>query len=159
LRLDSRFVRFKNWFDTKMSNRIVPRADCVLTVSEPISEEMRTRYPNLAAADKVHTLMNAVDLEDFIDLPDIAPDPDHFTILYPGNFFVRRSPRPFLTGLEQLFDRHPELSDKVRVRFVGSIKVEDHAWLAERPQLASVVTVTPFKPYQETLAQQRAADL
>jgi glycosyltransferase involved in cell wall biosynthesis len=154
LRLDSPLVRWKHRRNVKLSNRTVGQADRIVTVSEPIADELRERYPNVP----VSVIANGVDLEDVAAAAAPVTDP-RFTVLYTGNFFGRRSPRTFLTALDALLERRPELAPAFRVRFIGALKAADAAWLAEQSRLRPVVTVEAFLPYDQALHAQRSADL
>ena len=155
LRTDLRSVRGKLAINRRISARTVGKADLVLTVSDPISDEIRGLYPDV----RVQTLMNAVDLDDFRILPDVSVDSERFVITYTGNFFGRRSPRPFLEAVDRLLQRRPELTDTLVVRFIGSLKEGDGSWIDGNERLSRVVERIAFMPYAEALAHQRSSDM
>lgn len=155
LRTDLRSVRAKLAVNRRISARTVGAADLVLTVSDPISDEIRGHYPDV----RVQTLMNAVDLDDFRDLPDVSVDTGRFVVTYTGNFFGRRSPRPFLEAVDRLLLRRPELTDTLVVRFIGSLKEGDGSWIDGNERLSRMVERITFMPYAEALAHQRSSDM
>lgn len=164
LRLDKISVRIKNRLNRSIAKRILPRADLITTVSSPITDEMQRHYPTMASSGKIATIMNGVDLDDFEGIEhgaahETGARPGTLSIVYTGNFFGRRTPRPFLRGVLQAIEDSPEIAADLHVRFVGTLKPEDEAWIGANEKLSPIVTVEPFQPYTETLRIQRSADL
>jgi glycosyltransferase involved in cell wall biosynthesis len=125
--------------------RLVARkADAVVAVSEPITEEMRSLGPT----GRVLTIENGCDYEDFNGL-EYRPG-ERFRITHTGSFMGRRSPRPFLTAL-----RDSGL-DAV-ARFVGDFRAADREW-AEQLGLGDRLELHPYTSHKESLELQRDSE-
>lgn len=162
LRLDRRSVRLKHWINERIARRVVGNADLVTAVSEPIAVEQRRRYPALDQSDRVKTIVNGVDFDDLASLPSTerAPeDKNAFLILYTGNFFGVQSPQSLLTGLLHAAESSEAFAQHARMRFIGTLRAEDHAYIAQQPLLERMVRSAPFMPYRLVLASQHTADL
>jgi glycosyltransferase involved in cell wall biosynthesis len=123
---------------------VARRADAVVTVSEPIAEEMRGLDP----AGRVVTIANGCDFEDFKGL-EYRPA-DRFRITHTGSFLGRRSPRPFLTALA-------DSGLDVVARFVGDFRSADREW-AEQLGLGDRLELHPYTSHRESLELQRDSE-
>jgi glycosyltransferase involved in cell wall biosynthesis len=123
---------------------VARRADAVVTVSEPIAEEMRGLDP----AGRVVTIANGCDFEDFKGL-EYRPA-ERFRITHTGSFLGRRSPRPFLTALA-------DSGLDVVARFVGDFRSTDREW-AEQLGLGDRLELHPYTSHRESLELQRDSE-
>jgi glycosyltransferase involved in cell wall biosynthesis len=127
--------------------RLVARsADAVVTVSEPIADEVRGFDP----AGVVRVIPNGSDFDDFAGL-EYRPG-DRFRITHTGSFFGKRSPRPFLGALAS-----SGLEDVV-VRFAGGLRAGDREW-AEQLGLGERLEVLPYLPHRQALELQRDSEV
>ena len=142
-RVESALVRAKERTGEAVARIVARRADAVVGVSEPISDEMRA----LGAA-RVETIPNGCDFEDFAGL-EYTPSP-RLRITHTGSFFGRRSPRAILEALAG--------SDVDAVlRFVGDFRAADRAWAAELG-LDDRLELHPYLPRGEVLAIQKNSE-
>ena len=142
-RTESVLVRAKERTGESVARLVARRADAVVAVSEPISEEMRA-----FGAKRVQTISNGCDFEDFAGL-EYRPSP-RLRITHTGSFFGRRSPRPVLEALAG--------SDVDAVlRFVGDFRAADREW-AERLGLGDRLEIHSYLPRREVLALQKDSE-
>ncbi len=142
-RTESMLVRAKERTGESVARLVARRADAGVAVSEPISEEMRE-----LGADRVQTISNGCDFEDFAGL-QYRPSP-RLRITHTGSFFGRRTPRPILEALAG--------SDVDAVlRFVGDFRAADREW-AENLGLADRLEIHPYLPRREVLAVQKDSE-
>ena len=149
LNADRRFERTTVRAKEKAFERVVGvvarRADAVVTVSEPIADEVRGFEP----AGHVKVIPNGCDFDDFAGL-EYQPG-DRFRLTHTGSFFGKRSPRPFLSALAA-----SGLEDIV-VRFAGGLRAADREWV-ERLDLGDHLEVLPHVPHRRALELQRDSE-
>jgi glycosyltransferase involved in cell wall biosynthesis len=99
-----------------MLRQVINKADRILSVSQHITNDLRIQSHK--APDHFITLYNGYDSTDFeIPLPKKR---SKFTMTYCGTMSPIRSPETFLNAMRNLFDKQPDLKDKIEIRFVGS---------------------------------------
>ena len=117
-------VRVKEQGVAAVASLVARNADAVVTVSEAITDEMRSR----GARGQVQTIANGSDFEDFAGL-GYSPG-ERFRITHAGSFFGQRDPRPFLTALARAVAEPGEVLE------VGAVGDRLHrAARAARPHL------------------------
>jgi glycosyltransferase involved in cell wall biosynthesis len=144
-RFDRTAVRTKEKALERVVRLVARRADAVVTVSEPIADEVRGFEP----AGAVRVIPNGCDFDDFAGL-EYRPG-DRFRITHTGSFFGKRSPRPFLSALAA-----SGLEDVV-VRFAGGLRAADREW-AEPLGLGERLEVLPHLPHRRALELQRDSE-
>jgi glycosyltransferase involved in cell wall biosynthesis len=134
-------VRVKEQGVAAVASLVARNADAVVTVSEAITAEMRTR----GARGPVHTIANGSDFEDFAGL-GYRPG-ERFRITHAGSFFGQRDPRPFLTALARV--------DGVLARFVGDFRARDREWAAG---IADRIELIPYASHRRALELERDSE-
>lgn len=137
--------------DRVLEPRTLRGASAITTVSEPIADEIRARYPNIP----VYAIPNAFDERDFANVP--FADPQVATFVYAGQLYDgRRDPRPFLDALSEVLRDGLVRHDEVRADFYG----DDSQWLRDairRRALGGNVRVHGKRTRTEILEIERAA--
>ncbi len=146
-------VRAKRVVEARMARSVAHRARAMTAVTDAIAEEVRGLHPT--APGRTHVITNGADFDDFDELEYRAGE--RFVIVHAGSFFGQRTPRPFLTALQTLIARRPDLRGSILVRFVGDLRSDDRAW-AQGLGIDDAWEETGFRPYRDTVAAQRAAD-
>lgn len=147
------------WHDRRqraMESRVVERAARVVSVTQPITQDFRERYPG-QAPDKFVTIPNGFDPPDFEFAAPIRIDNDHFTITYAGTMYGSTSPEAFLEAVRRLLDRRPEWRDVLRLRFVGSM-IEPYRRMIEEKNLPAITRIDNYLAHEEALGAMAAAD-
>ena len=124
-----------------VASLVARSADAVVTVSEPIAEEVRAGGPR----GRVVTISNGSDFEDFAGLEYRRGE--RFRITHAGSFFGKRDPRPFLTALSRV--------DGVTARFVGDFRSADREWSAG---IIDRIELIPYAPHRKSLELQRDSE-
>jgi len=135
-------VRVKEQGQHAVAKLVTSQADAIVTVSDAIANEMRTRNPR----GPVVTISNGSDFDDF-DGIDYAPADDRFRITHAGSFFGKRDPKPFLTALSRV--------DGVLARFVGDFRTSDREWAAN---ILDRMELIPYAPHRRSLDLQRNSE-
>ena len=134
-------VRIKEHGTQAVASLVARNADAIVTVSDAIAEEMRTRSPR----GQVVTIANGSDFEDFHGLEYRRGD--RFRITHAGSFFGKRDPRPFLTALARV--------DGVTARFVGDFRAADREWASA---IMDRIELIPYAPHRKALELQRGSE-
>ncbi len=142
-RVESRLVRAKEATGEGVARLVARYADAVTAVSEPIGEELRT-----LGADRVKTIANGCDFEDFAGL-SYEPG-SRFRLTHTGSFFGRRSPRPILEALAGA-------DADIVARFVGDFRAADRDW-ASGLDLGDRLELHPYLPRRQVLELQRDSE-
>ena len=131
-------------------------ADRIVGISPLYSDGLREAYPQ--HADKIITITNGYDPETFAEA--LTPPPrDRLSILYTGELYFGRDPRPFLDALREL-ETTPD-APKVGFQFLGrwSEDVCDLPAEVKSRDLESAVQVSGLVPYRECLRTMMQADI
>ena len=135
-------VRVKEQGLHAVASLVCRSADAIVTVSEAIAEEMRSRSPK----GPVVMISNGSDFDDFAGL-EYHPSSGPFRITHAGSFFGKRDPRPFLTALSQV--------DGVTARFVGDFRSTDREWA---DGISDRIELIPYAPHRRALELQRDSE-
>lgn len=107
--------------NSSLEKKVINFADTVVSVSKPIVEDFRMRYPE-QRKDKFVMITNGYDEEDFehLDL-NISDGNSKFTILYNGTLYGKESPEIFFTAVERLIADGRIDRDNIRIKFIGDM--------------------------------------
>ncbi|RLE24507.1 MAG: hypothetical protein DRJ65_09725 [Acidobacteria bacterium] len=150
---DDRFSTAPGWrraIDRRFEQRTLGKADALVTVSEPLAEELRALHPGVPT----HTVLNGFD-------PDLVnpgePLPDVFTITHTGTYHQgRRDPSLLFEAAGNLIRRGRLPRDRFRIRLF----VKHEPWLlamAERHGVADIVESVPWGSFEEAIRAQRTS--
>jgi glycosyltransferase involved in cell wall biosynthesis len=142
-RVESRLVRAKEATGESVARLVARYADAVTAVTDPIGEELRA-----LGAERVKTIANGCDFEDFAGLP--YERGSRFRLTHTGSFFGRRSPRPILEALSRA-------DADIVARFVGDFRAADREW-AEGLDLGDRLELHPYLPRRRVLELQRDSE-
>jgi glycosyltransferase involved in cell wall biosynthesis len=135
---------------------VVENADRIITVSEPIKEDLLNRYPSLRA-ENVIIIENGFDPIDFRDLDKKSLNKFTFTIT--GSFSKQhRDPAPLIDGVQELLKEQAQLIQEFQILLVGPYKSEQ-ADLVSRYGLKDVVHFIGPVSYKESLTYQISSDV
>jgi glycosyltransferase involved in cell wall biosynthesis len=142
--------------DKRLEQRLLTAADGVVTVSAPFEAELMA-----AVRSNVPTVVipNGYDEDDFAPLHPTPSDPDKFRVIHAGTFYGPRSPEPFLIGVQHWLEQHPELRNRLRIRFIGAIGSRfDAAINAFAVRWPGVLELGGYIDHSKMLAELVAAD-
>jgi len=127
----------------------------VFSINAQIAQAIQNRHPEYAS--RVSVVPQGFDPEDFQSHPtsinehDSAKSPRKMTFLYAGVFYDAQQPDSFLTALHRLFERRPELKNRVQARFVGLFP-ESGKRLIEQLGLAFATELTGYVDHNESVS-------
>jgi len=143
---------FSRWIDRKYEQRVLTKADRIITVSDHLKELFAQKGPAVDPS-KIHIIPNGFDDEDFTakrsrDLKD------SFTICYTGAMTDQYEPRIFLEAFKDLIHKHP---GRVKLQLVGNISSQVLKDI-EQMGMAEAVEAIPTLPHQKAIEHMINAD-
>jgi glycosyltransferase involved in cell wall biosynthesis len=145
--------RLQHRIDSSLERAVVTRADALVTVTEPISADLRERY-----GVDVATITNGFDPEEQPSAASELVSVDRFSLVHTGRMAVAgRSPQSLIEAIELLARDRPELANRLEVLFAGPL-TEDERELFSQPSLDGIVRSVGTLDRTSTLALQRSAD-
>jgi glycosyltransferase involved in cell wall biosynthesis len=140
--------------DAALERLVVTRADAVVGVTPPITDDLRERF----GVDAV-TITNGFDPEESpADADGWEPplDPARVSLVYTGSLsYAGNSAEPLLHALDAMRREDPDLERRLEVVFAGPATPSERDALGER---APLVRALGRLPRARTLRLQRAAD-
>lgn len=155
------YSQFSPWrqrlVDSRLERRVLGTAGGMVTVSGPLAEELRRRYPGTPA----DVVLNGYDAEDIERAAPTAPRPargdEPLQLVYTGNLYPGRDLRPLIEALHLL----GEEARSVRVEIIGNSDdaVRQHYQpLADARGVGHCFHWLPAVPHLESVRVQRSAD-
>jgi glycosyltransferase involved in cell wall biosynthesis len=142
--------------DDAFERVVVRRADARVTVSEPLSDDLRRRH-----GTAVETITNGFDPEDEVlagEPPAGVVDPAKLTLVHTGGLGAERTLRPLLVALARLADADPGVRERIELVLAGQQTAQERALYAD-PAHAPFVRHLGYVDRPSSLALQRAADV
>lgn len=143
----SRFHLFISQF---LEKRILKSADCVVAMCDHLSQSLHKKSGQ--DRNKFITIMNGYDPDDFRPILD-TPLNMTFTITHCGSISKVSDPEPFLIAVRHLFNNHPNLVGKIKIRFIGTDIFGKLAQLVNELNLEQIITPIEYLPHQQALHQ------
>lgn len=142
-----------DWLERRLEKSVVSKASLVTANTEPLRDEFLKRYSFLSQ-EKTLTLPNGFDLIDFKDLDTekVQPESSTLTLAHAGFLYGKRDPAPLLDAMEMVFEKWPELKDKLEFHQIGDLEL-GYSLEKRYENLVREGHVKRFKqmPYQECL--------
>jgi glycosyltransferase involved in cell wall biosynthesis len=140
------------WFlpaaiDRSLERSVFQEADAVECAWTGIVDDAMRKYPHLRR-EKFHHVPNGFDASDFPNVPYVRNE--KFTITYTGSMYGRRTPRAFLTALDELYQQGRLKPDDLHLRFVGRFGDDIHA-MFDASSFASSIERIGYVPHDESV--------
>ncbi len=143
------------WLNGVLEKYVLKSADAVIAVSERLTESLRKK--NGQAAEKFYTITNGFDAEDF---PTPAENFNKkFTIAYCGAVSAIAPLEGFWFGLSRFLQSHPAAREKISVKLIGQILLENLEARLRELNLMEVVECVGYLSHLEALRELRRAHL
>lgn len=149
--------KFRLKLHRHMEEKIVNIADKVIAVTPFSSQNYRSifRLPH----DKVVTITNGYDEEDYINIPKKKTKSNKFTIIFYGTLHVGNS---FLDnvifGINHLIEENKVVKDLIEIRIIGRVHLENKN-IFNQVDKYSIVNYEKYKPHFECLSEASNGDL
>jgi len=148
-------LAWQRLLDEALERRVLRSAHLVVTVTEPISEDVRGRLGARAV-----TVPNGFDPDEVVSAAkgEVGLSEARSSLVHTGRMaFAGRSPEPLLRAVSLLRARDSKLADRLEVVFAGPLTATERE-LIERPPLAGVARAVGTLTREDTLRLQSAAD-
>jgi glycosyltransferase involved in cell wall biosynthesis len=132
--------------DRRLERSVLVRADRLVSVSNGVRDDLMSRNPDVPSG-KWRIIPNGFDGEDFRGLSG-GTRTDKFVLAYTGSLYGKRNPTALLSALESLFERRPEMRNRMLIRFVGRM---DPQYLEAFRRLGGAFEHVPYVPHRESL--------
>lgn len=141
--------------DDLLERSILTAADRVVTVSEPLSRDLRRRL-----GLTVETIANGYDPEDLVTAADASgkPEPDRLRLVHTGGLGHERTLEPVIAALRRLRSEDAAAADRFELVVAGA-RTEAERILYDAADLDGLVRPLGMLPRAEALALQRSAEV
>ena len=148
-------LRAQRAVDGYLERVVMRRADTVVTVSEPISQDLRRRYGMPAV-----TITNGFDPDDVCDAkpPPATATPGKLTFVHTGRLGSTQSLEPLLEALARLAEADASVPDRVELMLAGAQTARELELYAN-PRFAPFIRHLGFISHEQAMGLQREADL
>jgi hypothetical protein len=144
--LDDRFFR---WIE----RTVVQHADRVVVTCPELADRLRTRFPEIPSGRFV-TIMNGYDAA---DAPAAQKAPgQYFTLTHVGSFYREQTIEPILHAVRQLRATRPDISDRLRLRLVGTVASSQQSLFQSEDK--AFVTQIGYVDHHSAINEMAAAD-
>ncbi|HOU85884.1 MAG TPA: glycosyltransferase [Spirochaetota bacterium] len=147
------FILFR-WYERYLEKKFHHTADLITTVSEPLSETLRTM-----TSTPVLTITNGFDADDFADIVKRPRKINKkFTITYTGSIYrAYQNPEPLFEAVKNLKDKKIITKNDLKIVFAGS-PTANMMDTAESYGISDFFSYAGFLPREEVLKMQYDAD-
>ncbi len=140
----------------KLETKVLKSADKVITINSRIKELLHEKYP-FKKDEEIIIIPQGFDSEDFkTSAKPEARSKMRFT--YAGSFMNYYTPKYFLEGLSLLFEKRPELKNKIEAYFIGSYDEELKNYI-EKYELRDVVKTTGYVEHSKCVMYELDSDV
>ncbi|MDD2229904.1 MAG: glycosyltransferase [Candidatus Cloacimonetes bacterium] len=135
--------------------RILCDAKWIITATKGIGKDLSTAFGD-DLTNKMLTMYNGHDEEDYTDLPLLAPRSKGFVLSYFGALYARRSLKCFYTALKELAEAKL-LPMNTQVKLFGNYNIETQQDV-EHSGIKDMITITASLNHKEALQHMAESD-
>lgn len=138
--------------DRTIEQRLVRKADLVLTTTENLCSKFRTFFPD-QNPDKFITIANGFDPDIFRKLKPLKKY-ELFTITHAGTLYFGRTPEPLFHAVRDLLQQRKVLAHDIRIKLIGNCRNANGRPVTElikQYKLDGVVEIIDTVPYVRAL--------
>lgn len=143
-----------NKLDHLLEKMVIKSCDSIIVTSEEYKEEFLKKYSFLNT-NKISYIPNGFDAQDFEGLHK-SNNNEKTTIVHTGNFYGKRSLKPFLEALTIIWEEYPKFRNSLKFVQYGTIDPEGALYNLNFPN--SFVEIIDNIPHRESLQQTINAD-
>ncbi|MEJ6949856.1 glycosyltransferase family protein [Natronospora cellulosivora (SeqCode)] len=152
---DMKSLNYKMQYE--LEDKVVKTADKIITVSSMISDNYRRIFD--LEEEKLVTITNGYDEDDFKEIQENQEKNHHFTIAYNGLFSFDILPNTFLLALNNLINKDLIDKDKIKVKFTCQKNNSEWCKFIDKNQLSDIIDFIGYHPHLESLEKANQADL
>jgi len=139
--------------ERRMERQVLEKADRLIANTPVMKRNFLALHPDLDLDRRMHVIPNGYDDEDFrLDRKENPEGREYrFTITYTGSLYQRRTPDVFLEAAGRLVESGIIPADKLRIRFIGSMKEGPVRRVARQSGLEGIVEVLPYMNHKDCI--------
>jgi glycosyltransferase involved in cell wall biosynthesis len=151
-------TRIGKWVQFFMEAKVLESADKIVTATSGIARDFFCYHPQLSQ-EKVITIFNGFDPDDFVDIRPRMKKSGKFRISYVGGGPSRLpTANRFLEAVGKLIEERSELLERLEVVFVGMPLNSTSYSIVDRFGLHNVLRIVRFVPHREALQYMSDSD-
>ncbi len=132
-----------------MELEVLRTADFIIANTESMQKGFVSLAPEIA--QKIITIPNGFDSDDFAETIDTTMDTSKFTLTHAGSMYGRRKPDTLLKAVSELASENKIDKSKLSIEFIGNIKSRRINALALELGLSDVVKTISYMPHDELI--------
>ncbi len=136
----------------KQERSVLRTADRVITIAP-----YHVNRLEMISGRKVDLITNGFDQDDFNNIPRTRTD--KFTIRHVGIVDELRDPRPVMEAIKELCQSKPELVNKIRIEFIGSVNSTFREFVERDIVLSKITRFVTQMPHSQLLLAYGQTDL
>jgi len=141
----------------KKEKKVIKDANIILTTNRRVKELIISRYGNIEYND-VKIFPHGFDSEDFeFALTKKLPLTNKMRVTYSGSFYTR-NPKFYFQAIKILFEKHPEIKDKIEFCFLG-LFTREHINIAKKYGIYSNLNLPGYINHHECVKYILASDV
>lgn len=140
--------------DRSLARTVLRRSDAITAISPNVGRSLEEDYR--ADRGKIEVIPNGFEPTTAEPMKERATG-DRFTLLHTGRFYGQRTPAWFLRAVDSYIADHPEIGERLLVRFIGAFDEPSAAAVAPYADRSWLNIVRPV-PHADALQAQAEAD-
>lgn len=150
-------ANFKKFINSKLENLVIRYVNRAIFCTRSFNNYMSSKYP--IYKEKFMYIPIGFDPKDFeISAINNKPDNSYLIITYTGTFYGHRNPYVFFKALALLLKKHPNLRNKIKIKFIGTSKFDITKWIEEF-NLKDVIEILGYVPWKTAIKFLKDSDM
>lgn len=144
--------------DRKYEKKVLSNAAGIIVNTDTFKNQLLENNSYLDT-ERIQTVTNGVDPDDFTQYLKDSEANDKFTMLYSGSLYgSHRNPDFFLAAIKEWIDTNPDIRNKIRIEFIGN-KTLEYEQMVQKFGLEGVVEGVEWMPQKELFERMMVTDL
>ncbi len=133
--------------DLTLERKVIEQADIIIHTNHVLADMWMERYGNVVK-DKMYVVPLNFNISNLPTVPEGGGynSDERLNISHVGEIYSTRSSIDFLKGVSLLFNKYPELRQKLHVTFIGRVKSEDQAACSDMGLNDVIEYIPPMPP-------------
>lgn len=150
---------FHKWRNIKLEREVLKDANLVITTNRRVKELIISRYEDVNISyNDIKIFPHGYDSEDFeYALTKKLPLINKMRVTYSGSFYTR-NPKFYFDAIKILFEKHPELRQKIEFCFIGVFS-KDHLKYSKKLGILDQLNITGYINHHECIKYILASDV
>lgn len=144
--------------DRRFEEKVLRHASGIIVNTDTFKNQLLEKNAFLNP-DRIKTVTNGVDPDDFIQYLKGGQPNDKFTMLYSGSLYgTHRNPEFFLAAVKEWIDKRSDVKDRILIEFIGN-KTNEYQQMVRKFGLEGVVEGIDWMPQRDLFERMMSTDL